>query len=105
MTSLVEAPPQSDLTRGGMLARLGGAVVGIAAADLITARSKAFAHAPQCCYGLHGCYELGCSCPGQQQGDCCWACTDSYACKTWRCCDRWDLCGGCICVYLQCNCC
>lgn len=105
MATALEAPPLPKTNRTDFLTRLGGGVVGLAAADLLTTKSKAFAHAPQCCYGLHGCYELGCTCPGSVSGDCCWACTDNYSCKTWRCCDQWDRCGGCICAYLLCNCC
>jgi len=95
-------------TRGGFLNRIGAAVVGASAANLIATRTKAFAShmPPACCYGMDSCTYAGCNCPDWVGGDCCWVCTTELPdCKTWRCCDRFDLCGGCICPYLVCNCC
>jgi hypothetical protein len=103
--ALTETGPAGNITRQGLLRRLGAGAVGITAASILADRRAAVAEAaPQCCYGLPAC---GCGCPGAC--GCGWYCTQEPPnCRTWRCCDH-DCNGNgvddCICVTLICRCC
>jgi len=93
-------------TRRGFLGRLGGAVVGAAAAQTLFVQTKAWACGPPaCCTGSNACGCYGCSCSSPGSGGCCWNCSPVGTCRTYQCCD--NSCNGqaCICAYVICNCC
>lgn len=93
----------TTIRRSNFVGRLGAAVVGVAAANLVRTH-VAMASPPECCFGLNDCGQMGCSCPPSPSGGCCWTCTDTVSCRTWECCDQTCK-GGCICAYLVCSCC
>ncbi|WP_433063786.1 hypothetical protein [Dactylosporangium sp. CS-033363] len=79
------------------LARLGAAIVGASAATLMAAKSAEAAPTPRGCYGYPGC-DSGCG--STIAGKCCWYWSDDAACRTYACCDRWDLSPSpCICRF------
>src|SRR3977135_4109180 len=70
------------------LARLGAVLVGASASTFIGVKTAAAAPPPRGRYGYQGC-DGGCG--TVVAGKCCWYWTDDQYCKTYRCCDRWDL--------------
>jgi hypothetical protein len=89
--------PRGPKTRRTALARLGAAIVGASAAAFMATRTAQAGPTPYPCRGLPGC-DGGCG--SAVTGKCCWYATDSSACRTYYCCDRYDLSPrGCMCRY------
>lgn len=95
--------------RRDWLGRLGVAMVGVATANVLTARQASASCLPPGypdCHGHDGCFCHGGGCTATPSGGCCWYYTDNVACRIYRCCDETCADGvtG-ICRYLFCHCC
>jgi hypothetical protein len=94
---------RAGATRRTVLARLGAAIVGVSAATFMADKAANAAPLPRFCGGSAGC-DYGCG--STPVGKCCWYATDNANCKTYQCCDRYDLSPRpCVCRYFVGNFC
>ncbi len=93
------------LRRRSVLTRLGAVVVGASAMTLLQQKKALAAPTPRGCYGYPGC-DGGCGSSTAASGGCCWYWTDTSQCRTYRCCDKYNLSPNpCICRYTAGNFC